>query len=78
MTRLTSAPRLAKFMPQPPVTTSSHAIIPGPGTGMHGDGYLRGGDRAGRAPALLAGEHGGRLALEVEVRLAADVDRRPA
>src|SRR5215813_11415153 len=50
MTRPTSAPRLAKFMPQPP-------------------------KRAGAS--LLAGEHGGRLAFQIEVGLAADVDRYP-
>src|SRR5262249_46765270 len=62
MTRPTSAPRLAKFMPQPPKRAGAFAT--------RGRAWLR-------RRSLLPGEHGFGLALEVQVGLAADVDRDP-
>src|SRR5262249_2356858 len=70
MTRFTSAPRSGNLMLQPSLSRPRHH-----GRTAAGAGQVGGKQRAG--VPLLAGEHRGRLALEVEVRLAADVDRYP-
>src|SRR5215475_1596731 len=70
MTRFTSAPRSGNLMLQPSLSRPRHHGRTEAGAGQAG------GKRWVDVP-LLAGEHRGRLALEVEVRLAADVDRDP-
>src|SRR5215467_1466141 len=70
MTRFTSAPRSGNFMLQPSLSRPRHHGRTDAGAGQAGK------KRRAGVP-LLAGEHGGRLALQVEVGLAADVDRHP-
>src|SRR5215467_3661104 len=70
MTRLTSAPRSGNLMLQPSLSRPRHHGRTDAGAGQAGK------KRRAGVP-LLAGEHGGRLALQVEVGLAADVDRDP-
>src|SRR5215475_10992838 len=70
MTRFTSAPRSGNLMLQPSLSRPRHHGCTDAGAGQVG------GKRRAGVP-LLAGEHRGRLALEVPVRLAADVDRHP-
>src|SRR5262245_3480299 len=70
MTRFTSAPRSGNLMLQPSLSRPRHHGRTDAGAGRAG------GKRRAGVP-LLAGEHGGRLAFQVEVGLAADVDRYP-
>src|SRR5215475_2506463 len=70
MTRLTNAPRSGNLMLQPSLSRPRHHGRTDAGAGRAG------GKRQAGVP-LLAGEHGGRLAFQVEVGLAADVDRYP-